>query len=52
MARLYQAFGKARISGSRRMSYLKDAEPMSIRVEKRTTAFVPSTALSRPFRCC
>ncbi len=31
----YQAFGRARISVSRRMSYLNDAEPTSITAENR-----------------
>ena len=50
MVRRYQALGKAKISGRRRMSYLNDAEPMSISVENRTTALAGSTALSRPLR--
>jgi hypothetical protein len=33
MLRLYHAFGKASISVSRLMSYLKDADPMSIMAE-------------------
>ena len=51
--RRYQALGKARISDNRLMSYLKDAEPMSMIVLNRTTAMLPRSlppALSRANR--
>ena len=50
MVRRYQALGKARISGKRRMSYLNEAEPMSMSVEKRTTALGESTSTKLTLR--
>lgn len=40
MDRRYQAFGKARISVNRRMSYLKEAEPISVMAASRKKAGV------------